>query len=588
MRLDPLSRSIPKTQPLTSTTPGSLSGTRNAALTAPLTERDGLALSGSPTGSSSLSDVVARAKAAAAAAPKTEWTMAVNLAASLGDRFGAVSKSQQLKDLAKETEGKPVTFVAQQITVGDNGPMVERFVVKDGKVTSQGVRPSAGFAQDLSDLTSWAAAEHPAKRMGVIIQSHGNAIDGMSGDNGHAELGEIASALQGGLKASGRDKLDLLDFDACLMGQQEVVQAMRGLADHVVASSEIELANDSTLGENVDGQPMREMLRALLADPEMDAAAFAKRTVDLASQAARPFDADKDGVVDPGTTPINATPTLAHFDMAHAGPMAEALDQLGSALSTAMKDPASKRVIEDIIARSPRFSPGVNLDAANRHQRDLKGFSEGLQAAIASGKLADPSGKIQGALQDSLKALDGLVGASFGVESLDLPGGTPQDYSQMGGMGVFLPSAEFVRGTPETLASPLTRLQAHAEDVAKQFAESDAKGDLRPLRDLFVDGSSDELGKVWRALPPERRAEFEPLAEAHERLSQAGPAEFEQAVRAFADVAAQVQAAGVDGPSLEQNKADREAWVNEVFSLAEPHMAEGWKHFVNTLREGGH
>ncbi len=583
MRLDPKPNRISTAAP---TAPLNGPARTSAPATAPLPSlgTDALSLSGKAGSSASLSDVLARAKAAVQQKP--EWTMAVNLTTTLSDKFGAAPKAQQLKDLAKETEGKPVTIVAQQVTQGENGPVVERFVIKDGKVSVQGKHASEGFAKDLEGLTAWAAKEHPGQRMGVIIQSHGNAIDGMSGDNGGATLGEISAALSRGLKGSGRDALDILDFDACLMGQQEVVNAMRGVADHVIASSEVELANDMTLGGSIDGQPTQEMLRALIANPEMDAEAFATRTIALASQAARPFDVDRDGVADADTQPMNATPTLSHYDMEHAEAMAKATDALGSALTAALKDPASRQAIEDVIARAPRFSPGQDLDAVNRHQRDLKGFSEGLEGAIASGKLKDPSGAIRKALTDATKALDDLVGSHFGVDELALPTMKPQNYSQLGGMGVFLPSAEFLHGTPENMATPLDQIVSNAEFFSKQVLEQDDAERTR-AKEFFLRGAGGAMGEIWRSLPPERRAEFTPLREAFVALEQAEtPEAISQAAKRYGAAASKLTGEPLGQLLKEQKKAERQEAIAEAFSLAGPHMTAGWSGFTEALRGG--
>jgi hypothetical protein len=529
------------------------------------------------------------AKAKVAAAGKPEWTMAVNLAASLGTEFGAVSKGQQLRDLAKETEGKPVTIVAQQLGQGPDGPFVERFVIKDGKVSSQGQSPSRGFAEDLEALTAMAASEHPAKRMGVLIQSHGNAIDGMSGDNGGASLSQLADAMRQGLERGGRTKLDVLDFDACLMGQQEVLSAVSGLADHVLASPEVELANGDTLGGKVDGQPMQEMMRALFANPEMDGAAFARKTVELASQAARPFDVNRDGKADTGLDPINATPTLAHFDMEHMQAMNRAVDGLGSALTEAMRDPKQRAAIADLIARSPRFS--ASAAESNGHglqQRDLKAFSEGLQAAIAQGKLNDPSGALKKAATATLEALATLVGAYHGEEKAALPGIAPQNYRDMGGMGVFLPSAEFLKGTPETLATPLEQIVSNAEYFAKQVvAPGTGAKERDKAKALFLRGAGGAMGEIWKRLPEARRADFAPLRDAYVVLEKAQtPAEISQAAKKFGQTAAMLNDAPM-GQLLKQQVADeRRDMIAEAYSLAEPHMTEGWKRFTQALRAG--
>lgn len=537
--------------------------------------------------SPSLSDVVAKAKEAAAKQP--EWTLTINLAASLQNQFGAVYKGQQLRDLAKETEGKPVTIVAQQLSEGKDGPMIERFVIKDGKVTSQGQVPSKGFLQDLEDLTKFAAKDHPGKRMGLIIQSHGNAVDGMAGDNGGATLPELADAMKKGLAAGGREKWDLLDFDACLMGHQEVLSAMSGLADHVVASPEVELAESRLIGEKADGQPTREMVRALLANPEMDAAAFAQKAVELAAQAEKLVDYDGDGKADPETLPFNSLATLTHFDMARMPAMTQAVDQLGAALKTAMQDPKARAAIADLISRTPRFAAGdAEGNGQGLQQRDLKAFVEGLQAAISDGRIKDPSGALKKASTAAMDALGDLVKAYHGDATGNVPGVEGQDYGKLGGMGIFLPSPEFLQGTPATLSTPMQQITVNAEYFAEYVLDPEMTAEERgQAKAFFLRGAAGAMSELWGRLPEDQKGAFNPLREAYFALQAAEtPEAISQAAKRYAEEATKLQDGPIGKLITEQKQNERRELVEEAFSLANPHMPAGWRQFAAALRNG--
>ena len=54
------------------------------------------------------------------------------------------------------------------------------------------------------------------------------------------DLQEISNGIEAGLENAGIDKLDLVGFDACLMGTFEVALAMAEHADVMVASQELE------------------------------------------------------------------------------------------------------------------------------------------------------------------------------------------------------------------------------------------------------------------------------------------------------------------------------------------------------------
>ncbi len=103
----------------------------------------------------------------------------------------------------------------------------------------------------------------PARYTGLIMWDHGNGWSGMAHDNtapssvdGHdlLELPELSSALENALSATdGRDKLDLIGFDMCLMAQIEVAEAVANHAEVMLASQAV---------EDVDGWPYNLVLPA--------------------------------------------------------------------------------------------------------------------------------------------------------------------------------------------------------------------------------------------------------------------------------------------------------------------------------------
>ncbi len=54
------------------------------------------------------------------------------------------------------------------------------------------------------------------------------------------DLADLQSGLADGLAAAGVGQLDLLGFDACLMGSYEVASAVAPYGDRLVASAELE------------------------------------------------------------------------------------------------------------------------------------------------------------------------------------------------------------------------------------------------------------------------------------------------------------------------------------------------------------
>jgi hypothetical protein len=101
-----------------------------------------------------------------------------------------------------------------------------------------------GQTQTLSDFLAWGIERYPADRYALVFWDHGGSWPGFGGDDSTGDqdlldLNELRAGVAQGLAPSGR-RLDLVGFDACLMGTYEVAQAMRPHADYLLASEELE------------------------------------------------------------------------------------------------------------------------------------------------------------------------------------------------------------------------------------------------------------------------------------------------------------------------------------------------------------
>lgn len=96
------------------------------------------------------------------------------------------------------------------------------------------------------------------------------ATDGTANDDDISLL-ELESALQQITKQTGISKLDLIGFDACLMGSLEVYEAIAPYARYAVGSPELIPGS---------GWDYLGMLDGLNADPSMDGAALGRAVVD--------------------------------------------------------------------------------------------------------------------------------------------------------------------------------------------------------------------------------------------------------------------------------------------------------------------
>ncbi|OLS32658.1 MAG: Clostripain precursor [Candidatus Heimdallarchaeota archaeon AB_125] len=121
-----------------------------------------------------------------------------------------------------------------------------------------------GDPQSLRNFIDWGLANYPSDKTALIIWDHGGGLSGVcwDEDNGddHLTINELETALTGYY-------FDFLGFDACLMGQLEVLYELKDYCEIYTASM---------LNEPGDGWDYYESLSALIATPSMSASVFAQ------------------------------------------------------------------------------------------------------------------------------------------------------------------------------------------------------------------------------------------------------------------------------------------------------------------------
>lgn len=392
---------------------------------------------------------------------KQDWLVAMNLATDFGGECTIEKRTKKLQELAAQSEGKAVTIIVQTAVKDEKSDkyQLERFVIKDGKVTQlKSPGESQGYAGDVESLLKYATQNYQSKNLGLILDSHGHGNEGLTGDNGNVSMADFKTRIQNGLKDSGHDKLDFLQFDACLMAQNGVLEVTQSLAKHVVASAEPEgVTADSAAADNYN-------LEQLLKNPAMTPAELAAFCVNKAKN-------------------IDGFDTLAHFDMSKYASFRSSLDQFGEQLANLWKSKDDQSVLKDIIGNT--FEYGVNQEFRIRGgkagaavleqgifggrlpslgdkpehgfpglldlgrpllhhflddfpirktlgdaKRDLKDFVERVIAAIDAGKIKDAGGKLKEAAQKLLKEESELTRSFFGRGV----------HKGLGGLSVYLPT----------------------------------------------------------------------------------------------------------------------------------------------------
>ena len=209
-----------------------------------------------------------------------QWTMMVYIA---GDNNLAQFAADDINELKAAATNANINVVVQ-VERGTT-PVSNLAVTTLGTSTYRGLINGAGTQladignqnmgapSTLSNFIAWSKANYPAQNYSLVLWSHGGgwkankAARGALQDelsNSWMSLSDIRSAVTSGMGAG--NKLGVLTFDACQMGQYEVAYEMRNTAHYLVASE-----------ENVPGPglPYTQVVNLLSANPSNTPAAFA-------------------------------------------------------------------------------------------------------------------------------------------------------------------------------------------------------------------------------------------------------------------------------------------------------------------------
>lgn len=120
-----------------------------------------------------------------------------------------------------------------------------RFCINDSGISELTEIPNTnmGESKALSDFINYASGTYPAQNYVLLFWNHGNGpIDGYGYDVLHSGDSVMLAEMQEGIENSrlADKKIQLVGFDACLMGSMETAGVMSSYADYMVASAELE------------------------------------------------------------------------------------------------------------------------------------------------------------------------------------------------------------------------------------------------------------------------------------------------------------------------------------------------------------
>lgn len=209
-----------------------------------------------------------------------------------------------------------------------------------------------------------------AGKVMVELWSHGGAYMGVGPDTNHAQASGMLSLdeIKGALVKTGF-KGDLVGFDACLMGNLEVAEALKDHFGYMVASEELEPSH---------GWDYSLIVQAMGRTPSLSALDFGKRIVDI--------------YIESPANQKSKARTLSVVDLNKTDALTASLDALSASLIGAL-DPSFQPLLD---AAGGSQSYGRHSDAGTEFSLDLKHFTDRLSAAGGPG---DPAGRVVGAVQ---------------------------------------------------------------------------------------------------------------------------------------------------------------------------------------------
>jgi len=210
-----------------------------------------------------------------------------------------------------------------------------------------------GDPKVISDFLEWGIKKFPAENYAIVFFDHGAGFAGSMSDESTGHLmntNQLKEVIDNAAAAAGK-KIDLVNFDACLMAQVEVAHAMKDGASYMVASEETERGS---------AQPLPKVIKDLQAgstDKPMDPADLARLFV------YESFHQNQSEIL---------TATLSAVDLSKIDDLVESTDRLSQVLMSGAVDPAKIRKNAE---KAEHYCQGLNYKLYNDY-RDLGHFAQ--------------------------------------------------------------------------------------------------------------------------------------------------------------------------------------------------------------------
>jgi hypothetical protein len=260
----------------------------------------------------------------------------------------------------------------------------------------------SGDSNTLVEFADWAITTYPADNYVLILSDHGAGWSGGWNDNSPVEgssfsMQNIDDALGQIIADTGIDAFELVGFDACLMGQMEVMSGIAPHARYAVGSEETEPSL---------GWAYASFLTALNENTAMTGGDLGQSIVDsylsqdfrITDDAARNVFAGGDFSAESVAADLIQSSTLSAIDLGKIQGLNEAVNELAIALT---------EVDQDTVAEARTYAQGYESvfgDEVPPSFIDLGHFTEILASEINDPNVKQAAENVQSALAQAVLA----------------------------------------------------------------------------------------------------------------------------------------------------------------------------------------
>lgn len=281
-----------------------------------------------------------------------------------------------------------------------------------------------GSPETVREFVEWGMKNYPAEKYMLVLWNHGAGFKGVLTDDEAGSIcnnRELAAALEKAQCNAG-EKIDILNFNACLMGQGEVAFEYRNSAKYIVGSEEVEAGLRIPIPGLYGTTPQHKVLQDAM-EVLKDAKEVYKTRGDIsAEQLAKLFVYESKNQI----LSKMFTPTQSAIDTSKMEAVRTSCEELASqVLASIEKDPDLVDVIRSDVKKAQHYA---NIDAHlepycdyrdlgdvtkvlikdDRIPENIKAAARAAQSAVGHAVIAEQHAVTNGMVGNSMEGSTGM------------------------------------------------------------------------------------------------------------------------------------------------------------------------------------